>query len=242
MTDKEIIEHPEFRLRKDVLNDLMNNGEINATEYIERSSNLYRAMQKIVSKINEPKVESKSNLKSEITNRSTSYGHSRSYSYQEMGHTILVLNQIPYPNCCGIAILKDLAVYGDVNKNVFIDAINDIISDLQNNDKFSKALIYTTKNSNEARLFSLYPGITILDSFKNRRSGHILIGFEIDLLRDQDEDSHEHVEFFEDNEEEIQAIIAEDFDLDLRQNGNSHIVRGGRPTGAVFGDVVTGIF
>lgn len=158
----------------------------------------------------------KKQLKVEITNKSNSYGHSRTYKYYIDGDCVFVLNQVPYPNCCGIAIFRDLSTYRDIQKDDFISCIDEIILDLQKTDSFTKALIYTTSKSIEAGLFSSFPTITILDSFKNRRSGNMLVGFELDLTRPVDK----YVDV-EDNEEDIDTSLLDALEsLEEQHNGD----------------------
>ena len=61
----------------------------------------------------------KQGLKIEYTNKSTSYGDSRYYVYYVDGMSVFMANQIPWPNCCGIAILKDLSISSSVDKTLF---------------------------------------------------------------------------------------------------------------------------
>lgn len=129
--------------------------------------------------------EMKQWLKIEYTNKSTSYGDSRYYVYYVDGMAVFMANQIPWPNCCGIAILKNLSISPSVDKTIFKKILDEICDDLYSNDKYSKLLFYTNIGS-VSRMFETYPDITILDPFKNRRSGNILIGFEINLLKDSD--------------------------------------------------------
>ena len=129
--------------------------------------------------------EMKQGLKIEYTNKSTSYGDSRYYVYYVDGMAVFIANQIPWPRCCGIAILKDLSISPSVDKTIFKKILDEICDDLYSNDKYSKLLFYTNIG-NTSKIFETYPDITILDPFKNRRSGNILIGFEINLLKDSD--------------------------------------------------------
>ena len=95
---------------------------------------------------------------------------------------MLRFEQIPYPECCGIAIIKNFSANGDMQKADFLDAMDQFLADIKKNDRFSKVLFYTNAGSNGDRMFSMINEITILDPFKNKRSGNTLIGFEIDLL------------------------------------------------------------
>ena len=117
-----------------------------------------------------------------ITDRDVSYGNSRVYSYKVNGEYVLRFEQIPYPECCGIAIIKNFSANGDMQKADFLDAMDQFLADIKKNDRFSKVLFYTNAGSNGDRMFSMINEITILDPFKNKLSGNTLIGFEIDLL------------------------------------------------------------
>ena len=130
----------------------------------------------------QPKIMEGNKLDIKVTDRNRSYGDSRVYRYLINGESALRFDQIPYPECCGIAIIKNFSANSDISKVDFIDAINKFIVDMQENDAFSKVLFYTNAGSNGDRLFSQIPNVIILDSFRNKRSGNILIGFEIDLL------------------------------------------------------------
>lgn len=128
------------------------------------------------------KIMEGNKLDIQVTDRNRSYGDSRVYRYLINGESALRFDQIPYPECCGIAIIKNFSANSDISKVDFIDAINKFIVDMQENDAFSKVLFYTNAGSNGDRLFSQIPDIVVLDPFKNRRSGNTLVGFEIDLL------------------------------------------------------------
>jgi len=122
----------------------------------------------------------------EITNRSGAYGHSRTCRYIIDGETALRFEQIPFPECCGIAIVKNFSANGDMQKADFLDAMDQFLADIKKNDRYSKVLFYTNAGSNGDKLFSMINGITILDPFRNKRSGNTLVGFEIDLLEKYD--------------------------------------------------------
>lgn len=132
--------------------------------------------------------EMKQGLKIEYTNKSSAYGDSRYYVYYIDNNAVFIANQIPWPNCCGIAILKDLSISSSVDKTIFKKILDEICDDLYSNDKYSKLLFYTNIGST-SRMFETHPDVTILDPFKNRRSGNILIGFEFNLLKDSDVNS-----------------------------------------------------
>ena len=122
-------------------------------------------------------------LKVEITNKDTSYGSSRIYYYSTKDEgNIFRIEQIPFPNCCGIAILKNLSMStSSVDANLFCKIIGEIVEDLKNNDKFSKLMFYTNSGNYGFEEFQKYPEVSIIPPFRNRRSGHTLMGFEIDL-------------------------------------------------------------
>lgn len=128
------------------------------------------------------KIMEGNKLDIQVTDRNRSYGDSRVYRYLINGESALRFDQIPYPECCGIAIIKNFSANSDISKVDFIDAINKFIVDMQENDAFSKVLFYTNAGSNGDRLFSQIPDVVVLDPFKNMRSGNTLVGFEIDLL------------------------------------------------------------
>lgn len=132
--------------------------------------------------------EMKQGLKIEYTNKSYAYGDSRYYVYYVDGMDVFTATQIPWPNCCGIAILKDLSISSSVDKTLLKKILDEICEDLYSNDKYSKLLFYTNIGST-SRIFETHPDVTILDPFKNRRSGNILIGFEFNLLKDSDVNS-----------------------------------------------------
>ena len=127
-----------------------------------------------------------------ITDRDGSYGNSRVYSYKVNGEYVLRFDQIPYPECCGIAIIKNFSANGDMQKADFLDAMDQFLADIKKNDRFSKVLFYTNAGSNGDRMFSMINEITILDPFKNKRSGNTLVGFEIDLLEKKSNSSRWH--------------------------------------------------
>jgi hypothetical protein len=157
-------------------------------------------------------------LQIEIINRSGAYGHSRIYRYRIGGEVALRFEQIPFPECCGIAIIKNFSANSDLPKADFLDAMDQFLADIKKNDKYSKVLFYTNAGSNGDRMFSMIDGITILDPFKNRRSGNVLVGFEIDLLEKSDnswrsmdlgDDEDIDEEHDEDEEEEPSEAVDE---------------------------------
>lgn len=117
----------------------------------------------------------------QVTNKSSAYGDSRIYRYLINSESVLRFDQIPYPECCGIAIIKNFSANSNISKSDFLDAMDKFILNIQENDRFSKILFYTNAESIGGQLFSQIPNVIILDSFKNNRSGNTLIGFEIDL-------------------------------------------------------------
>jgi len=177
----------------------------------------------------------------EITNRSGAYGHSRTCRYIIDGETALRFEQIPFPECCGIAIVKNFSVNGDMQKADFLDAMDQFLADIKKNDRYSKVLFYTNAGSNGDKLFSMINGITILDPFRNKRSGNTLVGFEIDLLEkydtivlddefDEEETDGEHDEDEEEDNDPFGLIS-----YDLPQQAQPEVARGERPTLQSFG-------
>lgn len=162
-----------------------------------------------------------------ITDRNRSYGDSRVYRYKINGESALRFDQIPYPECCGIAIIKNFSANSDISKVDFIDAINKFIVDMQENDAFSKVLFYTNAGSNGDRLFSQIPNVIILDSFKNKRSGNTLVGFEIDLLEKKSREGWHSLDLDdeESDEEEDDGEHDEDEDQDNDPFGLREIIR-----------------
>lgn len=152
---------------------------IDALEYSIRESaqKIYSGSIKKSTKIMEG-----NKLDIQVTDRNRSYGDSRIYRYKINGESVLRFDQIPYPECCGIAIIKNFSANGDMQKADFLDAMDQFLADIKKNDRYSKVLFYTNAGSNGDRMFSMINGITILDPFKNKRSGNTLVGFEIDLL------------------------------------------------------------
>lgn len=180
----------------------------------ERQSKLYNK------EIRENNNEMKQGLKVEITNKNASYGDSRSYVYYIDDNASFMANQMPYPNCCGIAILKDISVYFRVAKADGIKIIDAICEDLYKNDKYSKILFYTNVGSESAKLFETYPDITILDPFKNRRSGNVLIGFEINLLKEDDLEKKRSVSSWDESEDDD-----DDEDAEEEEDEIDHTIR-----------------
>ena len=170
------------------------------------------------SDINKPIEIMKGNeLDITITDRNSSYGDSRIYRYKVNGESVLRFDQIPYPECCGIAIIKNFACNSDLSKADFTEAMTKFTEDLVANDRFSRVLFYTTRGSNGDRYFQQFDGITILDSFQNRRSGNMLIGFEIDLLKLQPEPEKILLPYGDDDFDEPTEgdnAVASDLDLD----------------------------
>lgn len=146
-----------------------------------------------------------------ITDRNRSYGDSRVYRYKINGETAISFDQIPFPECCGIAIIKNFSANGDMSKADFLDAMDQFLADIKKNDRYSKVLFYTNSGSNGDRLFQLINGITILDPFRNKRSGNTLIGFEIDLLEKSGESNWRNMEF---GDEEFEEALASEQDDD----------------------------
>jgi len=145
-----------------------------------------------------------------ITDRNRSYGDSRVYRYKINDETALRFDQIPFPECCGIAIIKNFSANSDMSRADFLDAMDQFIADMKKNDRYSKVLFYTKAGSTGDRLFQLINGITILDPFRNKRSGNTLIGFEIDLLEKSTESGWQSMEFGDEAEDIIDDEEADD--------------------------------
>ena len=175
------------------------------------------------SDINKPIEIMKGNeLDITITDRDSSYGDSRIYRYKVNGESVLRFDQIPYPECCGIAIIKNFACNSDLSKADFTEAMTKFTEDLVANDRFSRVLFYTTRGSNGDRYFQQFDGITILDSFQNRRSGNMLIGFEIDLLKLQPEPEKILLPYEDDDFDEPTEgddAVASDLDIEIQLAG-----------------------
>ena len=172
------------------------------------------------SDINKPIEIMKGNeLDITITDRNSSYGDSRIYRYKVNGESVLRFDQIPYPECCGIAIIKNFACNSYLSKADFTEAMTKFTEDLVANDRFSRVLFYTTRGSNGDRYFQQFDGITILDSFQNRRSGNMLVGFEIDLLKLQPTPKKRLIPYEDDDFDEPTEgddAVASDLDLEIR--------------------------
>lgn len=173
----------------------------------------------------QPEIMKGNELDIKVTNRSNAYGNDRTYRYLINGESVMRFDQIPFPECCGIAIIKNFSANGDLSKADFLDAMGKFIADIKSNDRFSKVLFYTNIGSNGEKLFSQLPNSIILDPFKNRRSGNTLIGFEIDLLEksanvswrsvDLGDDEDVDEEYDEDEEESLDETM-EVFDEEAR--------------------------
>jgi len=146
-------------------------------------------------------IMKRNELDIEITNRSSAYGHSRTCRYIIDGESVLRFEQIPFPECCGIAIVKNFSANGDMQKADFLDAIDQFLADIKKNDRYSKILFYTNSGSNGDKMFSMINGITILDPFRNKRSGNTLVGFEIDLLEKSTESGWRTIDLTENDDD-----------------------------------------
>lgn len=120
-------------------------------------------------------------FKSEVKNSSFAYGDSRDYSYGSNVESFITLSQIPFPNCCGIAILKSISMSSELTQKDFNLFIDNIKKDLELNDKYGKIMIYTTTQERCHNYFNKYPDIIHIDSMVNPRTGRNLVGFEINL-------------------------------------------------------------
>lgn len=130
-------------------------------------------------------MSSSFNLKVDYTNKSISYGHSRNIRIDRNGATIFGCQQIPYPECCGIAILKGVSISDGLTKAEFEEMFNLIIEHLKKEDNFSKVIFYTNDGARMASYLSYFSGAILTDKFKNYRSGNVLVGFEISLIKDK---------------------------------------------------------
>lgn len=184
----------------------------------ERPSKLYNK------EIKTNNNEMKQGLKIEYTNKSSAYGDSRYFVYHVDGQSVFTATQIPWPNCCGIAILKDVNISSSVSKDLFKNILNEICEDLYRNDKYSKLLFYTNIGS-VSRMFETYSDITILDPFKNRRSGNILIGFEINLLKDSDVNPESRITWRSALDEEDEEESDDDDDAEEEEDEIDHTIR-----------------
>lgn len=169
----------------------------------------------------------------QITDRNRSYGDSRVYRYKINGESVLRFDQIPYPECCGIAIIKNFSANGDMQKADFLDAMDQFLADIKKNDRYSKVLFYTNAGSNGDRMFSMINGITILDPFRNKRSGNTLVGFEINLLGEYEtiileDDFDEEETDGEHDEDEEEDDLSEEID-DIRRMVEAQAILDGDP-------------
>ena len=159
----------------------------------------------------EKSMEETTKLEVEVVKKDHNYGDSRNYRYYINRDCVLSLNQIPYPNCCGITIIKDFSQSRGLSSERFNEIIDAIVKDLQKNDRYSKIILYTNKGSRESTLFSAYPEIVILDPFRNRRSSNILVGFEIILWKEAEvtEEYNDENEWYNDGDEESEDDFLE---------------------------------
>lgn len=129
----------------------------------------------------EPKqMDSKLKLEVEYTNKSNAYGHSRIVKIVKDKSTLFRSEIIPFPDCCGICIFKNIAT-NDIPRVEFTECMRMITQHLQENDQFSIGLVYHTDGSNIIKQLSRFDGAVHTGLFKNRRSGNMLAGFEINL-------------------------------------------------------------
>jgi len=163
----------------------------------------------------EPKqMDSKLKLEVEYTNKSNAYGHSRIIKITKDRSTLFRADVIPFPECCGICIFKNVAT-SDIPRVEFTECMRMIIQHLQENDMFSMALIYHNDRSNVTKQLSRFEGAVHTGLFKNRRSGNMLTGFEINLDPnrskhyiggdDEEEREDEELELIEEDDEEGEA-------------------------------------
>lgn len=203
-----------------IASELFREGLISSSEYTRSISNINSEI--IKNKTNNS--EMKQGLKIEYINKSSAYGDYRYYVYYVDGMAVFMANQIPWPNCCGIAILKDLSISSSVDKTIFKKILDEICEDLYSNDKYSKLLFYTNIGS-VSRMFETHPEVTILDPFKNRRSGNILIGFEINLLKDSDVNPESIITWRSAIDEEDEEDTDDDDDFEEEEDEIDHTIR-----------------
>lgn len=166
-----------------------------------------------------PKEEAPSEIKleSEYTKKDAGYGHSRLYIAKIGSVNVFKTQQIAFPRCCGMTILTDVSVDPDITIPQFVEIMDLMIKDINTTDQYSKLIFYTKADSKETRFFSEYPGVVIMEKFRNRRSGNYLVGFEIDLLSYLSKDSKKTLPDWYpiDNEEDL------DFDEDVVEDAIS---------------------
>jgi len=152
-------------------------------------------------------------LNVEYTNKSSAYGHSRTMKAYRVGDdrsSVFRVDQIPFPECCGITILKNIGVSDRISRIEFKEVIGLVIDHLMDEDQYSKIIIYTTDNSTLAKQLARFDGALMTGSFRNRRSGNILVGFEIDINpSDMNINEDEH-----DDEFDLEELDEEDIDQD----------------------------
>ena len=121
--------------------------------------------------------ELKEELTIEVTVPSMSYGDTRS-----IYNDYLALNQVPYPNCCGVCILKDITIHErSMSQDLFDKFLDEIIDHLENNDKFAKILIYINKSQTCYKFFNRSERTVQTNVFTNPRTNNTLVSYEIDL-------------------------------------------------------------
>ena len=145
-------------------------------------------------------------LKVEYTNRSSSYGSSRNFRIgkKSSSSSVFYCSQVPFPSCCGIAIIKDVSIGSDLTKDEFAEIMDLIKNHLKEEDSFSKIIYYTNSPCRMEKYLSKYDGVIYTEYFKNKRSGNILIGFEINLLENdilENEEDEDDLDFELDEEE-----------------------------------------
>jgi len=123
-------------------------------------------------------------LDTEVTKYSISDGNSRKFRYTNNQGAIMSMEATPFPHCCGICILHNFSFDKDVTQEQFNKYIFSIVEVLKSDDSYGKILVYTSNyTGNHRKLFENYPSVSILDTFRNPRTGNILSGFEIDIIR-----------------------------------------------------------
>jgi hypothetical protein len=129
-------------------------------------------------KSNEVKMEC------EVLNRSRAYGDSRKFYYKIGNEPVMAVEQIPFPNCCGVAILHNFSVDLNSTQEMMNDFLDYTVSELKANDQFSKILIYTAENNGrKMKLVENYPNAEIGEKFVNFRTKNLLTTIEINIER-----------------------------------------------------------
>lgn len=122
-------------------------------------------------------------MKVSFIDRSKSYGDSRLYLFSHPDHgNVFRVTQCPFPECCGVAILKNFSVSQELKVEEFNECMGQLVQDLQKNDLFSKIVLFTNTMHYITKLFGNYPGMFISEKFVNRRTCNELVGMELSLI------------------------------------------------------------